>query len=268
MTPQTAIYEGSVAHRRRTPRPNAFRYPLFLVYLDLAELPSSFAGLWLWSADRINLAWFRRRDHLGDPDVPLEDAVRDLVQERTGVCPDGAIRLLTHLRYFGFAMNPVSFYYCFNPGGQLDFIVAEVNNTPWGEQHCYVLDLRAEASSGPRKEVFEVRNTKAFHVSPFLKMDFVYHWRLMVPDTAVQVDIANHRSDEPEAPPVFEASLRLERREWRAATRAWVLLRYPFMTLQVWALIYWQALRLWWMGVAYVPHPRFAGEAGSRDSRE
>jgi len=45
--------------------------------------------------------------------VPLASAVRELVAERTGVRPQGPIRLLTHLRYFGYCFNPVSFYYCF-----------------------------------------------------------------------------------------------------------------------------------------------------------
>ena len=90
-----------------------FRYPLFMAYLDLSELPSCFDGTLSWSARRPALAWFRRSDYLGDPDVPLSDAVRELVKERTAMNLTGPIRLLTHLRYFGKSFNPVSFYYCF-----------------------------------------------------------------------------------------------------------------------------------------------------------
>ena len=114
----SALYRGWVRHRRRTPVPHAFRYPLFMMYLDLDELASLFDGRWFWSARGPNLAWFRRADYLGDRRVPLDRAVRDLVEERTAVRPAGPIRLLTHLRYFGFAMNPVSVYYCFAPGGR------------------------------------------------------------------------------------------------------------------------------------------------------
>ncbi|HKL78239.1 MAG TPA: DUF1365 family protein, partial [Gammaproteobacteria bacterium] len=112
MSGQSALYEGTVVHRRYRPVHHEFRYRLFLVYLDLAELDTVFRGRWLWSVDRPNLAAFRREDHLGPQDVPLDQAVRDLVAERTGRRPVGAIRLLTHLRYFGYGMNPVSFYYC------------------------------------------------------------------------------------------------------------------------------------------------------------
>ena len=140
MTAASAIYEGTVRHRRRRPRLHAFTYRVFLMYLDLDDLDDVFQGRWLWSTQRPALARFRREDHVGDPSVPLDEAVRDLVAARTGHRPAGPVRLLTHLRYFGYVMNPVSFYYCFAADGAgLEAIVAEVNNTPWGEQHCYVL---------------------------------------------------------------------------------------------------------------------------------
>ena len=85
-------------------------------------------------------AWFRRADYLGDPAVPLDQAVLDLVEERTGRRPDGPVRLLTSVRTFGHVFNPVSFYYCFDRGGeQVQAVVAEVTNTPWGERHTYAL---------------------------------------------------------------------------------------------------------------------------------
>ena len=127
----SAIYHGSLRHRRFAPRPHVFGYPLFMVYLDLAELDTVFKGHWLWSTRRAAPARFVRADHLGDPAQPLDQAVRDLVESRGGQRPLGPIRLLTHLRYFGYAFNPVSFYYCFDAAGErVECIVAEVNNTP------------------------------------------------------------------------------------------------------------------------------------------
>ena len=114
-----------------------------MMYLDLNELPTLFRSRWFWSNERFNVATFRRRDHFGDPAVSLDETVRTLVESRTGRRPTGPIRLLTHLRYFGYCFNPLSIFFCFAPDGQsLDTVVAEVSNTPWGERHCYVLPVR------------------------------------------------------------------------------------------------------------------------------
>ena len=140
---------GRVSHARKSPVAHAFGYRLFMLYLDLTELPKVFAGRWLWStrAARARVAAPRRL--LGDPREPLDESVRRLVAAETGRRPAGPIRLLTHLRYFGYGFNPVSFYYCFDSGGTaVETIVAEVSNTPWGERHCYVLD---GAARNPRR---------------------------------------------------------------------------------------------------------------------
>ena len=73
----SCLYTGRLRHRRSSPVENEFDYRLFMVYLDLSELSRVFRGRWLWSTRRPALAWFRRRDHLGDPSVPLDTAVRD-----------------------------------------------------------------------------------------------------------------------------------------------------------------------------------------------
>ncbi len=178
----SAIYRGWVRHRRHAPRRHVFRYRLFLLYLDLAELDTVFRGRWLWSTRRLALARFHRADHLGDTATPLDAAVRDLVEAQTGRRPAGPIRLLTHLRYFGYCFNPVSFYYCFDASGaRVETIVAEVNNTPWGERHCYVLDETHDAGCGDRRRY---RFDKAFHVSPFMPMDLTYDWRFGSPASA------------------------------------------------------------------------------------
>ncbi|MRR58659.1 MAG: DUF1365 family protein, partial [Deltaproteobacteria bacterium] len=114
MIRRSFIYTGRVEHRRYAPVGNVFSYRLFMLYLDLAELEEIFTERWLWSVERANIASFLRRDHLGDPDIPLDEAVRGLVEARTASRPAGPIRILTHLRYFGHCFNPVSFYYCFD----------------------------------------------------------------------------------------------------------------------------------------------------------
>jgi DUF1365 family protein len=247
----SCIYEGSVRHRRFQPVQNAFQYRLFMMFLDLAELPTVFAGRWFWSPDRVNLAYLRRRDHLGDPRVSLEVAVRNLVAKETGHRPQGPIRLLTHLRYFGYCFNPVSFYYCYDESGQkVDAIVAEVHNTPWGEEHRYVFgdDRNEHPMPGWRRYQF----AKAFHVSPFMDMDIWCDWRFREPGESINVHMINTTR----GGTLFDATLRLRRREINERNLARVLLTYPAMTLKVTTMIYRQALRLWMKGAPFFPHPK------------
>ena len=40
----SAIYQGTVQHRRHSPHPHAFSYRMAMLYLDLAEIDQVFAG--------------------------------------------------------------------------------------------------------------------------------------------------------------------------------------------------------------------------------
>lgn len=246
----SALYEGWVRHRRRTPSANEFRYRLFFLYVDLAELDSVFRGRRLWSTRGPAPVWLRRADHLGDPQLPLDESVRRLVDERTGQRPTGPIRLLTHPRYFGYVMNPVSFFYCFDPAGeQVEAIVAEIHNTPWGERHCYVLGDKDNRGDKDKK-LFEF--SKDFHVSPFMGMEQDYSWRFDRPAKTLHVHMDNLEG----GGKIFDATLRLERTEITGGSLARVLVAYPWMTAKVITAIYWQALKLWWKGTPFHGHPK------------
>jgi len=208
------MYEGTIRHRRFAVASHEFRHRIALAYADLDAPPR---GRFL---DRA--------------------AIEALVEQRSA-----DIRLLTMPRSLGVGFNPVSFYYCFDAGGALTHVVAEVTNTPWGERHAYVLagDRDGRALQGGLQ--------KAFHVSPFMGMDHRYRWRVVEPGRELLVHIEAERAGRR----AFDATLTLRRRALDAHALNRLLWRYPAAPLVGQARIYAHALRLALKGAPYFPHP-------------
>ena len=254
----SCIYEGRVKHSRTEPAVHEFSYRLFMMYLDLDELPTLFKKRWFWSASKPALAHFRRSDHLGAEDQPLAESVRELVEKETGARPGGPVRLLTNLAYFGYCFNPVSFYYCFAGDGEaVEFIVAEVNNTPWGERDTYVMDCRNKDMTSVS---WRFQPAKKMHVSPFMPMELEYNWVLSAPTEQLSVFMANSRNGKR----FFGATLSLRKTPVSGTSLARILVRFPFMTARIMLAIYWQALRLWVKRCPVYKHPGKETEVTAR----
>jgi len=243
------LFIGQVKHRRFIPHEHTFDYKMFMMYLDLDELPGLFDRFLLWSARRFNLAYYTRNDHMGDNQQSLKQSVIDLVKDKAGINLTGPIRLLTHLRYFGHCFNPVSFYYCFDKNDKnLEVIVAEVSNTPWGEQHCYVLHIDKEQQ---RSGKYKFELDKQFHVSPFNPMDQNYEWFFTQSNDHLGVHMENWKNNEK----VFDASLALAAQPINRKNLARALTLFPLMTAKVSFSIYYQALKLWIKRTPLYTHP-------------
>ena len=244
----SALYVGRVAHSRVRPIEHAFTYRHFLLYLDLDELDRVFAGRWLWSAGRANVASFQRADAFGPSDTPLADAVRDRVERELGRRPSGPVRMATQPRLLGYVFNPVSFYFCFAEDGRtLEAVLAEITNTPWNERHAYVVDARSS-----RDGIVRARFPKAFHVSPFLPMELEYAWELAPPGEELRIRMQDLEKGEL----VFSADMQLERRPITGRSLAGVLAAFPGFSLRTIAAIYVQAARLRLAGAPFHEHPR------------
>lgn len=248
----SCLYTGLLRHRRHLPRPHAFSYRVFMPFIRLDELPGLFDGVPLWSARGFAPGWFRRSDFIGDPARDIQDEVRRRIFEETGNQHSGPVYLLANLRYFGLQMNPLCCYYCYAEDNRtLEYLVAEVTNTPWNERHSYV--MQASGGAGPLRSEFD----KNFHVSPFNPMAMRYHWRSNTPGRRLAIHLANST----EEGTVFDATLALRAEPLTAGNLNRMLLRYPLMTAKVAAAIYWQALKLFIKRMPIYPHPK-TGSSG------
>ena len=236
----SALYEGWVAHRRLAPVEHGFRYRVAMPLLDLDELPDVLDRHPLWSARRPALVRWRRRDFLGDPELPLAEAARELVRERIGSAPTGPVRLLAGLRFAGHAFNPISLLYLHGESGGVEAVIAEVTNTPWGERHAYVLE--GGARDGRQADARLAVHGHGAELP-----------RRRLASRARGSRCGSRTVEEGRA--VHEAALSLQRVELsrRSMTRA--MLAYPAAGLTTLARIYSHAARLRLKGLRPVPHP-------------
>tara|TARA_R110002072_G_scaffold9584_2_gene46382 strand:+ start:8912 stop:9784 length:873 start_codon:yes stop_codon:yes gene_type:complete len=269
---KSAIFKGHIRHRRFEPKSHAFTYPIFMLYLDLDELPKLFSEKWYCSFSGFNFVRFKRRDFMSPEEPNLKKAVIDKVagsvsiELAQSIC---SVRVLAHLRYLNILFNPVVFYYCYDADQNLIAIVAEITNTPWEEKHAYVLPIGDDAVTsanslpgyslkGKEKHQFEFQ--KIFHVSPFNPMNMDYRWVFSQPGEKLFVHMDNfiqntsNEGTEENASKHFDATLVMSRYDIEQNLGK-TLIQYPFMTVKVITGIYWQALKLKLKGVPFYDHP-------------
>lgn len=219
-----------------------------MMYLDLDELDSVLSLSPWWSTKKWRPARFERSDFLGDSAVSLDTAIRNRIHEATGEPFTGSIRMLANLRYFGFNMNPITSYYCFDERENLTTIVSEVTNTPWKERKSYVLKCDAT------KRIQNLSFQKELHVSPFNPMNMTYRWTSNNPSKILSLNLETQIDGERQ----MDATMALKRQEINSSSLAGILLRHPWMTAKVASSIYWQALKLGIKKAPFYDHPKFS----------
>jgi DUF1365 family protein len=243
---EPGIYVGTIRHRRFEPVRHEFTYPLFMTFLDVDRIPELMKVSPFAAYNRFNWASFYEQDHFGDLALSLRQRLAEDAGRQGIRLPDGPIFLLTHLRYLGYNFNPISLFYCYNRAGGVEAILAEVNST-FGEAHNYWLSAANQRSPGDRS----YRCVKAIHVSPFMPMDLDYHFVVPPPGERLVAHMNTVNGERRS----FDATLRLRRQDWSAASLHSALLRFPWMTAKVIAAIHWEAFRLYRKKAPVYTHP-------------
>jgi len=213
------LYNGLIEHHRHKPRNHRFRYPLYVYGFDLGDLPELDRGLPFFGYNRFRPASVHDKDYLDSgPGTIREKLDRFLAKEGFGEAV-ARVFLITSPRYFNYVFNPVSFYYLFAAEGSLVGNVAEVNNT-FGEKHLYILRSPGRGSSD---QTATYRTEKAFHVSPFNRIEGTYEFYFA--DIARELDVGINIRQGDEV--VFEARLTGTPEPLTAANQVKMFLRHP-----------------------------------------
>ncbi|MEJ2764875.1 DUF1365 domain-containing protein [Photobacterium sp. MCCC 1A19761] len=249
----SALFVGSVRHRRFSPVSHRFSYPMFMPLIDLDELDELQQRVKGFGTGLLNFARFRPADYLrdgGDKSSPskLKEQVIEKVFELTGEQMQGRVMMLCQLRYAGLYFSPLNLYYLYDAQDSWQWMLAEVSNTPWNERHYYVVPAK---SHWPERTW---QHQKAFHVSPFNPITQGYQWRLKAPGRQlfVHIDICSEQSQEK----VLDATLAMTRQPFSTRVLWRLLAATPIQTVKVVTGIYWQALRLWLKRVPFYSHTR------------
>jgi DUF1365 family protein len=232
--PAAWLLTGKVMHERLRPKHHRFTYPVFYVRCDLDRLASLGSG-W-FGIDRWRPLSLYRRDHGPRDGRELATWMREQLSAAGVEEANGRIWLQAFPRVFGYAFNPVSFWFCHDRDGRLRALLAEVRNT-FGERHSYLLSANGNA---PIAANTRLMCRKVLHVSPFCRVEGGYAFRVREASNSASVSIDYHDADGL----LIRTALGGRLTPLTRASALAALLRQPLLTVGVIARIHWQALRL------------------------
>ena len=235
---------GRTFHGRSDSLSNRFSYGVDYLLID-AEKPQRAPRI--FARNRAGLVSLHDSDHGGAPRTGRGAVWVRAVLAGAGAGSPARIDLLAQPRVLGHVFNPVSFWLCYDTQHALTCVIAEVSNT-FGDRHSYLCHKDGFA---PIQAQDTLRAQKIFHVSPFQPVEGDYEFRFDIRPDAIAIRIAYGH-----AKGGLVATLTGPRKP--ASTRGLMgaMLRRPFGSRRVLALIHWQALKLWWKGAAYRPRPQ------------
>lgn len=269
------VYTGTVSHNRYSPKQHGFEYTLFYLHLDLDHIEDINQLSRLWSHNKRNFVEYRRSDYFKTAPKALQHAslkqsVCEYLKQKTGKTFAGKIFILTNLRYWGYCFNPISYYFCYDPQGNLQYILDNVTNTPWGKSHIYLHDIQASANSSQnhntQSDKLVLDFSKTFHVSPFMPMHLNYRsqYKISNEKLLIHMDLFSMPQDnvDDEAgsemennKKIFSATMNMHGQTLTPELAMKLPFVHPMQCGKIIFGIYWQALRLWLKRVPFYSYP-------------
>ncbi|MFT2092694.1 DUF1365 domain-containing protein [Paraglaciecola sp. 2405UD69-4] len=239
MSLNSGIYAGTVRHRRYKHTNHSFSYSLYMLAIDLDELPEMYQGSPFIGDKWYHPIRFNQNDYIKSELGTLKERIQTKVLSLGGKWDGHKVTMVAQARCLGLYFSPINFYFCYDQNLKCQYMLAEVSNTPWRERHYYLVNLDKVQPTA-----------KTFHVSPFMEMDMDYHWRVTPPGKKMLVHIENHQERK-----VFDATLAMSKKSISVRNVVSTLFSTPSMTFKIVLAIYWQALKLFIKKVPFVAHP-------------
>ena len=236
----SAIYNGTVIHKRFKPKLHFFKYKVFSLLIDLSELDILDKRINFFSYNKFNLISFFDKDHGERDGSSLIKWVKKNLTDNQIDTEHIRIKLLCYPRILGYVFNPLSIFYVYNNDEKLISILYEVKNT-FGEQHTYIFKIEND-------NLLQHNCEKKFHVSPFIEMNCNYFFRILKPSEKISVIIDQYQSNEK----ILFASQDGKRADLTSAELMKSYLKHPLMTFKIISAIHFEAFKLWTKGIKFI----------------
>ena len=240
MIKYSKIYVGKVIHTRFKPKKHHFKYNVFSLLIDLDELDELDNNLKFFSFNKFNLMSFFNIDHGERDGSDVKNWVKENLIKKKIKFQNIRVEILCYPRILGYVFNPLSILYIYNENNELISIFYEVKNT-FGEQHTYIFETKDQ-------NLIKNKCSKKFYVSPFIKMECEYNFKVTKPGSTISTIINQNDA---------EGKLLFASQDGKALnlTNKNLLINYlkhPLMTFKVIVAIHYEAFKLWFKKVKLV----------------